>query len=99
MANSVELRVPYLDVEVIKTAMSIPPSLKICGPMDVLKKRVLRQVAKMIGLPAKIVDRPKKAVQYGSGVDKAIKALAKKSNKPVENYLRDIYTKRFKDLS
>lgn len=99
MANSVELRVPYLDVEVIKTAMSIPPSLKIFDREDVLKKRVLRQVAKMIGLPAKIVDRPKKAVQYGSGVDKAIKALAKKSNKPVENYLKDIYTERFKDLS
>lgn len=98
MANSVELRVPYLDVNVIKTAMSIPPSFKISGPEDTLKKRVLRRVAKMIGLPANIVDRPKKAIQYGSGVDKVVKTLAKKSNKPVEKYLKDIYTETFKDM-
>lgn len=99
IANSIELCVPYLDVNVIKTAMSIPPSFKISGPEDNLKKQVLRQVAKMIGLPANIVNRPKKAIQYGSGVDKIIKTLAKKSGKPIENYLKAIYTETFKDIS
>ena len=99
MANSVELRVPYLDVTVIKTAMGMPPSFKIGGPEDILKKRILRRVAKMVDLPAKIVDRPKKAIQYGSGVDKVIKTLAKKSEKSVENYLDDIHIATFRDFS
>lgn len=98
MANMVELRAPYLDVNVIKTAMSIPPSFKISGPEDTLKKQILRRVAKMVGLPANIVDRPKKAIQYGSGVEKAVKTLAKKSGKSIENYLKDIYTETFKDI-
>ncbi len=83
MANSVELRLPFLDLDVVKEAMSLHPSLKL-GEM---KKQVLRQIAKEEGVPDFIVNRPKKAAQYGSGVDKAIRKLAKRRGMKPQNYL------------
>ncbi len=83
MANSVELRLPFLDIDVVKEAMSIHPSLKL-GEM---KKQVLRQIAKEEDVPTFIVNRPKKAAQYGSGVDKAIRKLAKRKGMKPQNYL------------
>ncbi len=68
MAHGVELRVPFLDKAVIKTAFEIPMSLKIESETDLLRKQILRQVALEIGVPEFIAQRPKKAAQYGSGI-------------------------------
>jgi len=73
MANSVELRVPFLDLRVIGVAMSIPAHLKIHGPEDELRKRILREAALEMGVPEYIAMRPKKAAQYGSGIDKVLR--------------------------
>ncbi len=89
MANSVELRLPFLDLDVVKEAMRIHPSLKL-GDM---KKQVLRNIAKEEGVPDFIVSRPKKAAQYGSGVDKAIRKLAKRKGMKPQNYLEWISQK------
>ena len=83
MANSVELRLPFLDLEVVKEAMTIHPKMKL-GEM---KKQVLRQIAREEGVPEFIATRPKKAAQYGSGVDKAIRKLAKRKGMKPQNYL------------
>ncbi len=83
MANSVELRLPFLDIEVVREAMKIHPSLKL-GEM---KKQVLRQIAREEGVPEFIASRPKKAAQYGSGVDKAIRKLAKRKGMKPQDYL------------
>ena len=76
MHNNLELRVPYLDTKVVKYALNINPNLKI----NEIEKYVLRKVAKKLGLPDYIVNRKKKAAQYGSGVDKLIEKNAKKNN-------------------
>ncbi len=100
MASGVELSFPYLDINVIKTAAAIPPSLKINGVEDELRKIILRSVGKRIGLPPEITTRQKKAVQYGSGVDKAMKTIARKLGySSVRNYLESIFNTQFHQLS
>jgi asparagine synthase (glutamine-hydrolysing) len=73
MANSVELRVPFLDLQLIGVALTIPADLKIRGPEDELRKRILREAAIEMGVPEYIAMRPKKAAQYGSGIDKVLR--------------------------
>ena len=72
MANSVELRVPYLDTILVDAAMKVPMKYKLKGGEDDLRKCILREIARDIGLPAEIVKRPKKAAQYGSGIHKIL---------------------------
>jgi asparagine synthase (glutamine-hydrolysing) len=86
MANSVELRVPYLDIEIINRAMKIPMKYKINGEDDRLRKCILREVALDIGVPQEIVERPKKAAQYGSGIHKILKKKVLKD----QGYMADL---------
>ncbi len=72
MAHGVELRVPYLDREVIKVAMDIPIKYKIKDEKDNLRKNILRELALDRGVPPFIAHRPKKAAQYGSGIHKIL---------------------------
>lgn len=39
------------------------------------RKHLLRELARAAGLPTELVDRPKKAFQYGSGIEKALRRL------------------------
>ena len=73
MANGVELRVPFLDNDIINLSLDIPGKYKIKDNEDILRKHILRDVAKSIGVPDYIADRPKKAAQYGSGINKILK--------------------------
>ena len=70
-----ELKTPYMDLEVIKTAMNINPMYKID---KINKKIILREIAEDFGLDAEFAWRKKKAAQYGSKFDRAILKLAKK---------------------
>ncbi len=80
MANSVELRVPYLDLDVINIAMNIPMKYKINNENDQLRKCILREIALDLGVPTDNVKRPKKATQYGSGIDKMLRRVLKDEN-------------------
>ncbi len=75
MANGIELRVPYLDLDIINTAMNIPMKYKINGKEDNLRKCILREIGAELGVPEEIVRRPKKAAQYGSGIHKMLKTV------------------------
>lgn len=85
MANGVELRVPFLDLDVINIAMNIPMKYKIQGVDDRLRKCILREVALELGVPEKSVKRPKKAAQYGSGIDKMLRKVLEEEE--VEDYI------------
>jgi len=81
-----EIRSPLLDFDVIRTVMRVHPRYKINERQD---KLLLRKIAKDIGLPEFVYNRPKKATQYGSGIDKAIRKLAKEDGyRGVEDYLK-----------
>jgi len=96
-ANGLELLLPYLDLKVINLAVSLPAQYKIEGGSDRLRKRVLRKAAELQGVPKEIANIPKKAVQYSSGADKAIRRLAKaRGYGSVENYLRSVFNNVFK---
>jgi len=73
---NVNLMLPFLDNDVIETAMQIEPKYKINNDY---KKIILREIAEEIGLPKEFAWRKKKAAQYGSSFDKAIKKLAKRN--------------------
>lgn len=93
--HKVELRLPFVDRDVVQFSLSLPPSLKIESAEDRLRKRVLRQVAQNLGMPLFIVNKTKKAIQYATGVNKAIKRLARKegltSRQYVERVFRRVY--------
>jgi asparagine synthase (glutamine-hydrolysing) len=65
---------PYLDKDLIVSAMSVSGKLKIKSGY---KKHILRKAALNIGLKKEYAFRPKKAAQYGSNFDKAISRIAK----------------------
>lgn len=71
-ACGVEIRTPYLDRRVVDIAMKMPLEEKITKTEN---KIALRNVAREF-LPAWACSRPKKAAQYGSGVDRALRLLA-----------------------
>ncbi|MDD5181994.1 MAG: asparagine synthase C-terminal domain-containing protein [Candidatus Nanoarchaeia archaeon] len=76
---------PFMDKKVVNTALSIHPQEKI-SPTQ--KKIVLRKIAKEIGLPEYVYNRPKKAAQYGSGSFTILKCISKeKGFKFVKDYL------------
>ena len=76
MAHSIELRVPFLDLEVIDTSMSIDITLKVDSKEDMSRKRIHRYVAQKLGVPDYIAWRPKEVAQKGSGVHEALEKLA-----------------------
>ncbi|MCF8143913.1 MAG: asparagine synthase (glutamine-hydrolyzing) [Deltaproteobacteria bacterium] len=76
MAHSIELRAPYLDRDVIQTAMKISPRLKIEGEHDTLRKRVHRQASVELGVPPYLGFRAKDPAQSGSGIHGIIEKIA-----------------------
>jgi asparagine synthase (glutamine-hydrolysing) len=91
--HGVELRLPYIDYEVARFALSLPLDQKIDSFTDVLRKRVLRQVARNLGLPDSLVNRPKKAIQYATGVDKALRGLAQEKGLTEQGYIEETFEK------
>ena len=76
MAHSIELRAPYLDRDVIHTAMRISPRLKLEGIDDRLRKRLHRQAAVELGVPPYLAFRAKDPAQSGSGIHDIIENIA-----------------------
>jgi len=96
--HNVELRLPFATYQLAKFATSLPLQLKIESPNDLLRKTVLRKVAEGIGLPRFIVKKPKRAIQYATGVNKVIKKLAKKKGYSTREYLQKTLQTVFKEM-
>jgi len=91
--HKVELRLPYTDREVVRFALSLPVNLKILSSDDHLRKRVLRHVARNLGIPEFIAERTKKAVQYATGVDRALRELARRRGLTLRDYVKQVFSK------
>ena len=72
--NGREIRLPFLDHELIEHALTIPEEYKV---KDEYRKYVLRKAAEKLGVPEKVAWRGKTAAQYGSNFDKAIDRLSR----------------------
>lgn len=73
---SKSLLAPYLADDVIIQALNMKNNQKIDSLNN---KKILRNIALDLGVPKEFSNRKKKGAQYGSGFDKAILKLAKKS--------------------
>lgn len=74
MRNGYELRVPFLDSQLVEHALTIPEEYKV---KEDYRKYVLRRAAEKLGVPEEVAWRKKTAAQYGSNFDKAINRLSK----------------------
>lgn len=83
MSQSIELREPFLDPNLIDTVLRIDPRLNIQNSgtdiYDNLGKRVHRRLAEKLGIPKEIAYRIKEAAQHGSGIHGLLDSLARKN--------------------
>ncbi|NYT05275.1 MAG: asparagine synthase [Methanomicrobiales archaeon] len=79
---------PYLDIRVVRAARALPAGEKVRGGM---RKVPLRRAAEGV-LPREYAWYDKKAMQYGSGVWKVIRTLARENGykKSVQGYINQI---------
>jgi asparagine synthase (glutamine-hydrolysing) len=89
--QDVELRLPFASFEIAEFALGLPAELKVENKPDSLRKMVLRKAASDLGLPVSIANKPKKAVQYSTGINDAVKRIAKKSGKTVNDYIAELF--------
>jgi asparagine synthase (glutamine-hydrolysing) len=87
--HNIELRLPFAAYQLAKFAVSLPLQLKIESPDDMLRKIVLRKVAEDMGLPHFIANKPKRAIQYATGVNRVVKRLAKQRGLAPREYLQE----------
>ncbi|HYB67872.1 MAG TPA: asparagine synthetase B [Candidatus Acidoferrales bacterium] len=87
----IELRTPFADPDLIRFSLTIPMEFKVKEGNDLTRKWVLRNVAKMIGVPDDMVWRRKKAIQHGTGVENAIRKLGKSYGLTAGDFLEKTY--------
>lgn len=97
--NNVELCVPFAARKIVEFALSLPLEVKLEPEENTLRKLVLRRIAKNLGLSSSITDKPKKAIQYTTGVNKALAKLARQQDLSVREYVGKSFRKIFNGLS
>jgi asparagine synthase (glutamine-hydrolysing) len=88
VASGLELCSPFAYLPFVEYALRLPASLRVkISDGNVIRKYVLRRLAARLKLPDSVVDRPKKAVQYSSGVQKVLLKEAKRRGMSLSNML------------
>lgn len=87
MRNGLELRLPFLDKELVNFAIALDGRLKINRGVN---KYILREAIFRMGLPREIAFRKKVSAQYGSRVDRAVDMLSKKKGLPRSAFLESL---------
>lgn len=96
--HGIELRLPFADYVLSTYALSTAAELKITSKQDVLRKHVLRQTALKLGLPQFIAEKPKKAIQYATGVAKTLKKFARKNGLSLKAFLEKLWIEQRGDF-
>jgi asparagine synthase (glutamine-hydrolysing) len=87
----IELRCPFVSHPIAQFALGLPLECKIEPNSDTLRKLVLRKTAKTLGMPESIVNKPKKAIQYSTGINNAVKQIAKENAKSMGEYIKELF--------
>ncbi len=77
MAQSIELRLPYLDKTLVQACLNIPNEYKT----GEVPKSLLRTIAIEMGMPESLTTLKRNAAQYSSGLGRLAKKLVKKEYK------------------
>jgi asparagine synthase (glutamine-hydrolysing) len=96
--HDVELRCPFANFELAEFALSLPIECKLEAKADTLRKLVLRKMALDAGLPEPLANKPKKAVQYSTGINDAVKRVAKKNGQTVNQYVSELFERSKKGV-
>ena len=79
VSAGLELCSPFAYLPLVEFALTLPASLRVnLANGKAVRKYILRRLAARLNLPENVVDRPKKAVQYSSGVQKVLLKEAKR---------------------
>lgn len=89
MNNKIELRLPFLDKELVEYSLKIPGKYKL---KEEHSKFILRDIAEELGLEKEFAFRKKVGAQYGSKFSRAIVKLARGKDSKAE-YLSQFYKK------
>ena len=81
------LSCPYLDRDVVGVALGIPSALKIKGGV---RKYLLRELGRRLGLPEAVWGRRKRAIQYSTGVESGLRRLARGKGQGLGDYLASL---------
>ncbi|RLI79210.1 asparagine synthetase B [Archaeoglobales archaeon] len=85
--NEIKIETPYLQWDVIKAAINIPPNYKVRRDDGVtIRKYALRKIASKY-LPKEIAHRDKKAVQYSTKTKNLLFRIARREGKKIKEYL------------
>lgn len=86
-----QLRCPFAYLPLVQYALKVPTGLKLrVSGQTVARKFILRRVADRMGLPEEIVNRPKKAVQYSSGVQRILLREANRRGLTIVSLIQSI---------
>jgi asparagine synthase (glutamine-hydrolysing) len=94
MEHGMELRLPFADLGLVEFGLSLPTHLKLSPEPDSLRKLVLRRLAVKLGFLEEVANKPKRAVQYSTGVNNALRKLARRRGKSLPAFLGS----RFEEL-
>jgi asparagine synthase (glutamine-hydrolysing) len=92
--QEIRLLLPFTHPSLIEYGLSIPLNQKLPDNRQEPRKKILRKLAINQGIPEKLSNRPKKAAQYSSGVNKTLTKIAKKQGMS----LRELTTKRYNGI-
>jgi len=95
----IELRLPFATYDIARLAMTFPLDLTVGKEKTSPRKLVLRETSRCLGLPPQVTERPKKAVQYATGVQKALSTIAEREGVNVRQYLQQVFTSVFEKES
>ena len=82
------LVLPFADARIIMFGLGVPTKYKLPPDIEEPRKIILRRLAKNLGFPAEVGDKPKKAAQYSTGVHRALNRIAKSRGESLPEYLR-----------
>ncbi len=94
-----ELRLPFATNEIVNFALSLPLELKLEPNDNTPRKLVLRQAGRNLGLHESIANRPKKAMQYATGISRTLNKIAKRKNQSLQIYLQSVFQTVFPELT
>ncbi|MAG50381.1 ATP-binding protein [archaeon] len=90
MANNIELRLPYLDKQLVKFMLTIPSKYKYTKT----PKLILKEIAEEIGLSKRFTTFKRNAAQYSSGMNKIISEIIKDKKTYKGKFFSKLYGKR-----
>lgn len=89
--HNVELRLPFADFELVLFSLGLPGDLKVASATDQLRKRVLREVSKRIGLPQTVYHARKRAIQYSTKIVNVLRKLAREEGLTLKDFIEQSF--------